>query len=69
MHRPSKQSAIEHRKKKKNRKSGNRKPTPDLKSEIRKSGNYACVALRNFTRALTAAQVGVGGSVDWLLAR
>ena len=24
----------------------------------------ACVALRNFTRALTAAQVGVGGSVD-----
>ena len=29
----------------------------------------ACVALRNFTRALTAAQVGVGGSVDWLLAR
>ena len=29
----------------------------------------ACVALRNFTRALTAAQVGVGGSVDWPLDR
>ena len=30
----------------------------------------ACVALRNFTRSLTAAQVGrVGGSVDWSLDR
>ena len=30
----------------------------------------ACVALWNFTRrSLTVAQVGVGGSVDWLLDR
>ena len=29
----------------------------------------ACVALRNFTRSLTAAQVGVGGWVDWPLDR
>ena len=29
----------------------------------------ACLALRNFTCSLTVAQVGVGGSVDWLLDR
>ena len=62
--------------------SGNRKSwkwecTPEVINGNRKSGNpeignrksETCVALRNFTRSLTAAQVGVGGSVDWPLDR